>query len=171
MESFQIEKEQTELKRKLDNINYTTNSRTLKQFGFIPTTDLSVHLNARRALGHTNPTNYFSAITNLTFHNLTQHNELPTDTHLLLGLGLKFIPTPTVNIRQADLDKTFARFERDVGLRVFFSGDEDDVSYDPSDLRGKSNWRAPILPREIEQRQTLALLNNISYGIFGKTTI
>lgn len=147
-----IAREQSELKHTLDNIQYTTNSRTLKKYGFLPQENLSVHLNARRALGSLHPSNYFEPISKLAFHNLTENNELPNDTNRLLGLGLKFIPTPTINITQENLDHTFARFDRDIGLRVLFSGEDDNDTYDPSELRGTSNWRAPIPPPEIDNR-------------------
>ena len=68
-------------------------------------------MNARRALGQLHPQDYFSPINKLTFHNLTENNLLPPDTNLLLGLGLKFIPTPSINITTNDLDHTLARLE------------------------------------------------------------
>jgi len=124
----------------------------MSKYGCLATTDLTVHMNARRVLANTHPTDYFPQVTKLTFHNLTQNNELPCTTNQLLGLGLKFIPTPVTNITPSALEKTLARFERDIGLKVFFSGSEEDSSYDPSSLRGSSSWRAPLPPRELDNR-------------------
>ena len=131
---------------------HVSKRRNLRRFGFVPNTSISVHLNARRALGHMHPQDYLSPITKLAFHDLTQNNELPSDTNLLLGLGLKFIPVPSINITRDDLAHTLDRFERDIGLRVYFAGDQSDDTYDPSELHKKSSWRAPIPPREIDCR-------------------
>lgn len=109
-------------------------------------------MNARQALGQLHPHDYFSPINKLAFHNLTENNELSSETNLLLGLGLKFIPTPQINITTDDLDHTFTRFERDIGLRVYFSGEDDKDTYDSAELRKKSSWRAPLPPPEIDNR-------------------
>jgi len=136
----------------LDNIDHTATHRTLKKYGFVPDNNLSVHLNARRALGSLHPSTYFPTVTKLAFHDLTPQNTLPKDAHLLLGLGLKFIPTPTLNITEDGIDRTLSRLERDIGLRVFFSDDQEETDYDPAELRRKSKWRAPLPPREIDAR-------------------
>ncbi len=98
---------------------------------------------------------YFTPVKNLTFHDLTTGNILPASSNSLLGLGLKFIPTPKYNITNKILDVSLSRFERDIGLKVFFSGDPTD-SYDTSSntntLRIKSIWRAPFPPQEIDTR-------------------
>jgi hypothetical protein len=57
-----------------------------------------------------------------------------------------------MNITQKEMDHSDSRFERDMGLRVFFAGDEQNTSYDPKALRGKSSWRAPLPPLEIDNR-------------------
>ena len=126
--------------------------QNLRRFGFIPDANLSVHLNARRVLGQMHPLDYLSPISNLAFHDLTQNNELPSNTKCLLGLGLKFIPVPKVNITQNDLDHTLDRLERDFGLKIYFAGDDSDDTYDSSELYKKSSWRAPIPPRDIDGR-------------------
>ena len=98
-------------------------------------------------------TEYFTKVKNLTFHDLTTGNILPKSSNLLLGLGLKFIPTPK-STTPDDIDKTLSRFERDIGLKVYFSGAPKDDSYDPSSkaLRINSIWRAPLPPQEINTR-------------------
>ena len=113
---------------------------------------MSIHLNARAALGNMHPSDYFPKVDKLTFHDLTKNNELPTNANQLLGLGLKFIPIPDINITEQELDQSNARFERDMGLKVFFAGDDDDASYNPKTLRVKSSWRAPLPPTEIDTR-------------------
>ncbi len=113
---------------------------------------MSIHRNARAVLGNMHPSDYFPKVNKLTFHDLTEHNELPTNANQLLGLGLKFIPIPDINITEQELDQSNARFERDMGLKVFFAGDDDDTSYDPKALRAKSSWSAPLPPTEIDNR-------------------
>ena len=85
-----------------------------------------------------NTNEYCGTTTNLTFHNLTTNKTLPRDIHHLLGLGLKYIPTPKLNITESQLDISLARFDRDFGLKVFFAGDEDDDTYINNDMRLKS---------------------------------
>jgi hypothetical protein len=150
--TLQASRERTDLKRKHDNITHSINCRIQRKFGFLAADNLSVHLNARHALGNTHPADYFAQANKLAFHDLTQNNELPTAANQLLGLGLKYIPTPKINITKDDIDRSLTRFERDMGLRIFFSGDDTDDSYDPSVLRGSSKWRAPLPPREIDNR-------------------
>ena len=152
METIQAASERSHLRHELADSAAVSTRRNLRRFGFIPDANISVHLNARRELGQMHPQDYFSPITKLAFHDLTENNELPSDTNRLLGLGLKFIPIPPVNITRDDLSHSLDRFERDIGLRVHFAGDQSDDTYDPSELHKKSSWRAPIPPREIDCR-------------------
>ncbi len=140
------------LRRDINNITHGSNHCTRQKFGFTPNTDLSVHMNARQALGQLHPQDYFSPINKLMFHNLTENNLLLPDTNLLLGLGLKFIPTSSINITMDNLDHTLACLEQDIGLCVYFAGDDSDDMYVPDELHRKSSWRAPILPLEINNR-------------------
>ena len=103
-------------------------------------------------LGQMHPSEYFPTINKLTFHDLTENNELPPHANQLLGLGLNFIPVPKTNITQTERDESLSRFERDMGLRVFFAGNEDDTTYDPKALRATSVWRAPLPPTNIDNR-------------------
>lgn len=152
MEKTKTTQELSKMRHELKQFIHNCNNRTTRKFGFIPNLNISVHMNARRALGQMHPHDYFSPITKLAFHDLTENNELPPETNLLLGLGLKFIPTPPINITQNELDHTFSRFERDIGLRVYFSGDDSEDDYNSSELRNKSSWRAPLPPSEIDTR-------------------
>lgn len=77
---------------------HTVDCRIKRTHGFIPNINLSVHINARRALGNMHPLDYFPQVNKLAFHDLTENNELPKDTNQLLGLGLKYIPIPKFNI-------------------------------------------------------------------------
>lgn len=113
---------------------------------------MSVHKNARCILGNTPPIIYFPPVKKLAFHDLTSTHKLPPFANQLLGLGLKFIPTPRINITPSDVEHSIARFERDVGLKIYFAGDDPTESFDHKTLRGKSKWRAPLPPLEIDSR-------------------
>jgi len=149
----QVVWEKQQLNIKQSNIVNTTTQRTCRKFGFVPTIlPGAIHRNAQHLLGETHPVNYFQPVRKLAFHDLTSNQKLPLASNQLLGLGLKFIPTPRVNITSSDIERSLARFERDIGLRVFFSGDDSSETYEPNALRGTSTWRAPLPPREIDNR-------------------
>jgi len=112
-------------------ITSTIATRIQHTYGFTPSLQLSIHRNAQNVLGKMQQSKYSGKVNNLTFHNLTTGNILPASANLLLGLGLKFIPTPKHNITQKDLDITLSRFDQDIGLKTYFSGAPMD-SYDPS---------------------------------------
>ena len=135
----------------LTNTVNTAENRVHREFGFVPIPTLTVHKNARHTLGQSHPKTYFPLVQKLAFHDLTSTNKLPPSANQLLGLGLKFIPTPPVNITKTELERSTERFERDIGLKVYFTGDES-TDYDPNTLRGKSKWRAPLPPLEVENR-------------------
>ncbi len=62
--------------------------------GFLPNLALSIHKNAQQVLGNMSPGCYLLKAANTAFHDLTKWKSLPSATSSLLGLGLKFIPTP-----------------------------------------------------------------------------
>lgn len=152
----QIETENTTFLNTLTNISTKITKNTITSYGFAPDASRSIHLNARKILGNTPIDEYFPTVTNLAFHDLTSQGTLPPSANSLLGLGLKYIPTPKITITQDDMDKTLSRFERDIGLTTFFAGSEDDTSSNtsPEDykLRVKSIWRAPLPPQDIDTR-------------------
>jgi len=136
----------------MNNTVNTTLQRIRRRFGFLPNPAISVHKNARHILGQTSPNIYFPPVKKLAFHDLTSTHKLPPTANQLLGLGLKFIPTPRTNITSTELEHTTSRFERDVSLKVFFAGSDPMEKYDPKALRGKSKWRAPLPPLNIDTR-------------------
>ena len=69
-------------------------SRVHDLYNFVPNLSLSTHLNARKVLGDTEPRTYFSRPHNLAFHDLTKQKNTHPSASQLLGLSLKFIPTP-----------------------------------------------------------------------------
>ena len=105
----------------------------------------------RLTLGSTPPNAYFHPVSNLAFHDLTTGDILPPMANTLLGLGLKFIPTPKINTSPDEQATTLDRFERDFSLKIFFAGETDDAATS-SKLRVKSNWRPPPPPQTIVTR-------------------
>jgi hypothetical protein len=91
---------------------------------------------------------YFSRPTHLAFHDFTLHKTPPKNLKSLLGLGLKFIPTPSntnswSKIKSSGLD----RLKRSLHLRFHFAtkatnNTEDDTKYDPK-LYVPSSWSPP----------------------------
>jgi len=149
----QIQTERSQFNKELKDLTFVANKNIKEKFSFIPDLSITAHLNARAILGNTKTNSFFNKVSNLAFHNLTKTQSLPNNAHLLLGLGLKYIPTPKQNINENILATTTSRLERDFGLKVFFADEQDDqASYPQTQLRVKSNWRAPLPPLELDNR-------------------
>ena len=63
--------------------------------GFLPDLLISIHLNARKVLGSTTPGCYFPHPVNASCHDITETKSLPYSAKKVLGLGGKFIVTPS----------------------------------------------------------------------------
>ena len=80
---------------------------------------------------------YQSRPTNYAFHNLTSYITPPPGLPKLLGLGLKFIPTPKWSPTWTQIERpTYERFDRDLRVRAFCIGHMD---------------RPPPIPEELYQ--------------------
>jgi hypothetical protein len=117
------------------------------QYGFVADRNKPTLHNALRYI-MTLPTWYYeSRPIHSAYHNLSS-SPMPANLKGLLGLGLKFCPTPPHRTTIYDLrslpNGTIARIERDVELRVWFNnhGPDDDDDFDPA-LHISSNWQAP----------------------------
>ena len=93
-------------------------------YNFVPDLSLSTHLNAHKVLGNMEPRTYFSRPHNLAFHNLTNQKIVHPSTAQVLGLSLKFIPTPTYTFDWDIFDQAWICFEQDAHLQVYFAGTE-----------------------------------------------
>ena len=116
--------------------------------GFLMNLALSFHKNAQQVLGNMSPGCYHLKAADTAFHDLTKQKSLPPAASSLLGLGLKFIPTPRHSSSHSKVEPSLAQIERDIGLKTFFVGQGDGST--PSKLRAKSNWRPPLPPRTID---------------------
>jgi hypothetical protein len=100
------------------------------------------------------PWAYFSRPSNMAFHDLSAVLKPPKNLRSLLGLSLKFIPSPRTNVPwTAYEDHNFSRFDRELKIKVFMADHKDDGTYNP-DLYVKSRWTPPPwkIPLEITRR-------------------
>jgi hypothetical protein len=123
-------------------------------FGFVADVTKSRRHNAATYLATIHPWAYFSRPSNMAFHDLSTVLKPPKNLRSLLGMRLKFIPSPRTNVPwKAYEDHTFARFDRELKVKVFMADHEDDGTYNP-DLYVKSRWTPPPwkIPLEITRR-------------------
>jgi hypothetical protein len=90
---------------------------------------------------------YFNRQSHVQFHDFTTTIHLPKNIRRILGLGLKFIPTPrwTQSGTAPEFNtKTLKRFERDLTLKGHFGPGPiaSDEPYNPH-LCNKSTWTPP----------------------------
>ncbi len=132
--------------------------RVKSSFGFLPNPALLIHKNAQEVMGSTSSGCYFLKAMNTAFHDLTRGKLLPVATQSLLGLSLKFIPTPCYAPSTLDIEPSLEQIEQDIGLRTFFAGRDQEKEIPK--LRAKSTWRPPIPPRRVDYR-----VNNFLKGL------
>ena len=121
---------------------------------------------------------YFFRPTNLAFHDLTTRLKPPANLRSLLGLGLKFIPTPDYATKwphvATDPKGALSRLDRAVRLRCYFNDspplDDQDLDYNPR-MYIPSEWTPPHwdAPRHVIQR--LATFRDTLRPLFRKQTI
>ena len=102
-----------------------------------------MYRNAVEMMGETPWWYYYQRASNLHFHDLTIGRIMPPATSSLLGLSLKFIPKPTFTTSALDMEDNYNRFERNVHLKVFFAGDDEDPKENDTKLIVPSIWRPP----------------------------
>jgi hypothetical protein len=122
-------------------IVHTVEWRVRLCFGFLQNLALSIHKNAREVMGNTSPGCYFLKAVNAAFHDLMEGKSLPPTATSLLGLRLKFIPTPRYAPSATDVAPSLDQIERDIGLKTFFAGR--DQGGEIPKLRAKSSWCPP----------------------------
>jgi hypothetical protein len=82
----------------------------------------------------------------------------PKNIRSLLGLNLKFVPNPSRNVPWATFEKVIlTRFDRDLRVKVFMAGAEDDPEnpYNPK-MYASSDWIQPKLFTPIYLRERLS---------------
>jgi hypothetical protein len=127
-------------------------------FGFVTDVAKSLRHNAATYLATMYPWAYFSRPSNMAFHDLSMVLKPPKNLIYLLVLSLKFIPSPRVNVPwKAFEEHTFARFDRELKVKVFMADQEDDGSYNPDCIM----FHLAILT---QQRLLLICFKLIRYG-------
>ena len=98
---------------------------------------------------------YFLLPTNPSFHDLRFNKNTPIPYHVksLLGLSLKFCPTPRYTYTNTIISNTLRRHQRDLWLKNYFADNLLDDNYNPR-LYCKSSWLPPEwkINRELQRR-------------------
>ena len=142
----QIHTESTQYHWQEKSAKNATAKKLIAQFGFASDPMLSTRHNASITLATMPTWYYFSRPSNLAFHDFTKQHKPEKNLRLLLGLGLKFIPTPSLmnswsRLKESSYDRLFCS----VHLRFHFAGkppNEGTTSYDPK-LYVQSKWTPP----------------------------
>ena len=99
-----------------------TTKKLVAQFGFAGDPTLSIQHNASINLAKMPTWYYFSRPSNMAFHDFTKRHKPQKNLRSLLGLGLKFIPTPSLTNSWSRLKKSsYDRLFRSVHLRFHFA--------------------------------------------------
>lgn len=121
----------------------------------MPDLSLTVLQNATLLLSRNYAHNPHPFMSSLAFHDLTTNKSEPTDSRATLGLGLKFIPSPKKTSPAKQIESALSRFERNLWLKCFFAGEEDeDSEHKSSKLYVKSKWTPPagLIPLQVLKR-------------------
>ena len=123
----------------------TVHNKLKQQFGFVADPNKTLLHNASTTLAHTPTWYYFSRPSHLVFHDFTRSKQPAKNLRSLLGLGLKFIPTPRyTNTWKKLRELSMPKFTRAIHLRFHFAGTNttQDDTYDPK-IYVRSNWTPP----------------------------
>ena len=137
-----------------------TATKLIAQFGFVGDPTISKRHNASITLAKMPTWYYFSRPSNMAFHDFTKRHKPQKNLQSLLGLGLKFIPTPSLTncwsrLKQSSYERLFCS----VHLRFHIAGkppSEGTTTYDPK-IYVHSTWTPPhwtITPIALEERLT-----------------
>ena len=103
------------------NITISIRNKIKESYGFVANPRYSPAHNATMILRSMPSWHYFSRPSNMEMHDLTtKDTHIPKTLTTIIGLGLKFIPTPRRPNRNPI--SSFARFRKDLLTKVYFSG-------------------------------------------------
>ena len=139
--------EERKFEETLTQLEDDTKKQISSQCGFYPDPSLSTNINARHILGDTPIDSYFSRVQNLACHDLTLNQKVPKAATEVLGLGLKFIPTPSSLTTKSKAQASAREVTRNVLLKAFFAGQEEDDEDIPK-LQVKTMWWPPPSARK-----------------------
>ena len=122
---------------------------------------------------------YFSRPSNMAFHDFMKQHKPQKNLQSLLGLGLKFIPTPSLTncwsqLKQSSYDRLFCS----VHLRFHFAGkppSEGTTTYDPKIYVHSTwtppHWTMPLIALEERLTRFSSALNKLFKTRKGKTNL
>jgi hypothetical protein len=135
----------------------TIQRQTRLDYGFVSDIEQPVWHNKLAYLSQMPSWYYFSRPTQVAFHDLrhklSSDTILPANVKSLLGLGLKFCPTPRYTTNQTAVNATLSRHHQDIRLRHYFLNEPTTEDYNPR-LYVKSKWMSPPWTQspELERR-------------------
>ena len=119
----QINSESAQLFWQEKTTKEATATKLIAQFGFVGDPTISKRHNTSITLATMPTWYYFSRPSNMAFHDFTKQHKPQKNLRSLLGLGLKFIPTPSLTncwsrLKQSSYERLFCS----VHLRFHFAG-------------------------------------------------
>ena len=144
-QALAIATEEKAFRLRSEQVTTAIANKTKQQFGFTADPKKTLLHNATSALANTPTWYYFSRPSHLAFHDFTQQKHSAKNLSSLLGLGLKFIPTPQCTNIWKNLKKTtMPNFQCAIHLCFHFAGStgSSDDSYDLK-MYVWSNWTPP----------------------------
>ena len=142
----QINSESAQLFWQEKTTKEATATKLIAQFGFVGDPTISKRHNTSITLANMPTWYYFSRPSNMAFHDFTKRQKQQKNLRSLLGLGLKFIPTPSLTNCWSRLKQSsYERLFRSVHLRFHFAGkppSKGTTTYDPK-IYVHSTWTPP----------------------------
>ena len=138
------------------NITISIRNKIKESYGFVANPRHSPSQNASMLIKHMPTWHYFTRPSNMAMHDLTtKDTPIPKSLTTIIGLGLKFIPTPRRPNRKPT--SSFDRFRKDFNTKVFFSGRPlpEDKKYN-NKMQVASEWEPKPwdIPETIHDRLT-----------------
>ena len=151
----QIQQEEQDIQNKDRQIGQLIRMKVREAYVFLPSSQ-SIFNNACYILHNMSIWYCFARPTNLTFHDLTPGKIMPPAAKSLLGLSMKFIPTPKLTTHH--MMPSLNRFQQDLVVKAYWVGDESLASLTSLNktpkLYVRSKWSPPPwdIPRELDKR-------------------
>ena len=103
---------------------------------------------------------YFSRPFQVAFHDCTRPGTNTSNVKSLLGLGLKFIPTPRHTTSKTNMEASLNKLDRDIRIACYFSTTmEKDPDFNPK-MFVRSKWEPPPRSLQPELRHRLSSLKH-----------
>ena len=136
-QSLAIATEEKASRHRSEQVTTAIANKIKQQFGFIADPNKTLLHNASSAVPNTPTWCYVSRPSHLAFHDFTQQKQPAINLCSLLGLGLKFIPTPHCTNTWRNLKETsMPNFQHAIHLRFHYE------TYDPK-MYVRSKWTPP----------------------------